>query len=71
MHGALVPPGAAEALAAAIRDALADRDKVADIGQRNAELVHRNCRQTHYGDALERLYGSPDVERDQMTQTRS
>ncbi len=56
VHGALVPPGDADALAGAIRHAIADRDMVAKIGQRNAALVRDRYRQSWYGDGLARLY---------------
>ncbi len=57
VHGALVPPGDADALAGAIRRAIADRDRVAEIGERNAALVRERYRQSGYGDGLARLYG--------------
>ncbi len=56
VHGALVPPGDADALAAAIRQVIADRAMLLNVGRRNAELVRRQYRQSHYGAALERLY---------------
>lgn len=58
IHGALVPPGDADALAGAIRRAIADRDMVADIGRRNAALMHDRYRQSGYGDGLAQLYGA-------------
>ena len=56
VHGALVPPGRADALADAIAEAARNRSEVAEIGRRNAQLVAERYRQTNYGDALEALY---------------
>ena len=56
MHGTLVPPGDAEALAAAIRAAAADRERVRTIGRRNAALIRERYTQAHYGDAVAALY---------------
>jgi glycosyltransferase involved in cell wall biosynthesis len=56
VHGALVPPGDAVQLRAAIVQAGADRERVAVIGNRNAEIVAKSYRQVHYGDALARIY---------------
>lgn len=56
VHGALVPPGDPEALAAAIRGAEAARDRVADIGRSNARAVRQRYRQEHYGASLAALY---------------
>lgn len=56
VHGALVPPGDAAALADAIVTADRDREQVADIGTRNARLMAERYRQVHYGDALDRVY---------------
>jgi glycosyltransferase involved in cell wall biosynthesis len=56
VHGALVPPGDAEALAEAIIAADADRERIAEIGNRNAELIASSYRQSAYGDALTRIY---------------
>jgi glycosyltransferase involved in cell wall biosynthesis len=56
IHGALVPPGDADALAAAIVTADRDRRMVADIGNRNAEIVARRHRQVHYGEGLAAVY---------------
>jgi glycosyltransferase involved in cell wall biosynthesis len=58
VHGALVPPGDGEALAAAIVDADRDRDGLAAIGNENAALVRECYRQQNYGDGLERVYRS-------------
>ena len=56
LHGALVPAGDAEALAEAIVAADADRERIAEIGNRNAELIAASHRQSGYGDALARIY---------------
>ncbi len=56
VHGTLVPPGDAEALAAAIRAAAADRERVRMIGCRNAALIRERYTQAHYGDAVAALY---------------
>jgi glycosyltransferase involved in cell wall biosynthesis len=56
VHGALVPPGDAEALAEAIIAADSDRERIAEIGNRNAELIASSYRQSAYGDALIRIY---------------
>jgi glycosyltransferase involved in cell wall biosynthesis len=56
VHGALVPPGDAEALAEAIVAADSDRERIAEIGNRNAELIASSYRQSSYGDALTRIY---------------
>ena len=56
VHGSLVPPGDAAALAKAIRHAQRIRSALAGIGKRNAELISSSYRQRHYGDALEKLY---------------
>ena len=56
VHGSLVPGGDAEALAAAIVAADADRERIAEIGNRNAELIAASHRQSGYGDALARIY---------------
>jgi glycosyltransferase involved in cell wall biosynthesis len=56
VHGALVPPGDAEALAGAIEAADRDREMVATIGNRNAELISRGYRQSNWGDALAIIY---------------
>lgn len=55
-HGALVPPGDPDALAAALRAAAQDRARVAQIGRDNAELVARDFRQAGYGTRLFELY---------------
>ena len=56
LHGALVPAGDAEALAEAIVAADADRERIAEIGNRNAELIAASHRQSAYGDALAQIY---------------
>jgi glycosyltransferase involved in cell wall biosynthesis len=56
VHGALVPPGDAESLAEAIVAADSDRERIAEIGNRNAELIASSYRQSAYGDALARIY---------------
>lgn len=56
VHGALIPPGDAEQLAAAIVDANNNRQLVAEIGTRNAALVSSSFRQRDYGDALAELF---------------
>lgn len=61
VHGALVPPGDADALAGAIRRAIADRGMVGEIGKRNATLVRERYRQSRYGDGLARLYDRLEV----------
>ena len=60
VHGARVPAGDAEALAAAIVAADADRERIAEIGNRNAELIAASHRQSGYGDALARIYARLD-----------
>jgi len=54
--GAIIPPGDAAALEAAIRSAIANRGSLAAVGARNAELVRNHYRQHHYGKALVVLY---------------
>jgi glycosyltransferase involved in cell wall biosynthesis len=56
VHGALVPAGDADALAAAIRAAASRRQTIRDVGQYNAELVRSEYRQRRYGEALDQLY---------------
>lgn len=56
VHGALVPPGDAGALAAAIRAGAADRARLATVGATNAALVRARYRQRDYGDGLVALY---------------
>jgi len=55
-HGALVPPGDPDALAAALRAAAQNRERVARIGRGNADLVARDYRQAGYGTRLFELY---------------
>ena len=56
VHGALVPPGEPEALGAALRAAVADREAITRTGRQNAELVARDYRQSAYGTRLFELY---------------
>ena len=56
VHGAIVPPGDSSALEAAIRSAIANRDSLAAVGTRNAELIRHHYRQRDYGEALVDLY---------------
>jgi glycosyltransferase involved in cell wall biosynthesis len=56
VHGALVSAGDAEALAAAIVDVDSKRDRIAEVGNRNAELIEASYRQSDYGDALAEIY---------------
>jgi glycosyltransferase involved in cell wall biosynthesis len=56
VHGALVPAGDAEALAEAILAADSDRERIAEIGNRNAGLIESSWRQSAYGDALAGIY---------------
>jgi glycosyltransferase involved in cell wall biosynthesis len=56
VHGALVPPWDPEALAEAIVAIDGDRERIAEIGNRNADLVVSSYRQSDYGDALAQIY---------------
>ena len=56
VHGALVPPGDADALAEAIRQALLQREKAIKIGRHNAVMVRTHYRQEQYGNELNKLY---------------
>lgn len=56
VHGAVVAPWDVAGLREAIVRADADRPRLAEIGNRNAELVAERYTQSDYGDALERLY---------------
>jgi glycosyltransferase involved in cell wall biosynthesis len=56
VHGALVPPGDPERLAAAVVDADRNRRSIAEIGSRNSEIVASHYRQTDYGDGLVSVY---------------
>ena len=56
VHGSLVPPGDYHALEAAIRQAVADRGSLAEIGNRNAAIIRSRYRQRDYGEALVQLY---------------
>lgn len=55
-HGALAPPGDGGSLMAAIRQAHADRARVAGVGNANADLVRARYRQSDYGSGLAALY---------------
>jgi glycosyltransferase involved in cell wall biosynthesis len=56
VHGAIVAPDDPHRLAATIREAAADRGRVAEIGSANAKLVRERYNQVAYGDALATLY---------------
>jgi glycosyltransferase involved in cell wall biosynthesis len=56
VHGALVPPGNPAALAQSVKDADADRNRLAEIGAHNAALVRAQYTQSAYGNALASLY---------------
>jgi glycosyltransferase involved in cell wall biosynthesis len=56
VHGRLIPPGDANALAAAIDWAVANKDAVAEIGWRNAQLIRDDYRQCYYGEKVMALY---------------
>jgi glycosyltransferase involved in cell wall biosynthesis len=58
VHGLVVPPGDADALAAAIRFANESSEVVARIGWANAQLVRREFRQEQYGEKILRVYDS-------------
>ncbi len=55
-HGYLVPPGDVIALTAAIEDALARPEMVAQIGKRNSELVRTQYRQKDYALKVANVY---------------
>lgn len=55
-HGQLISPGSVSDIANAVRRAAADRDRVAGVGARNAELVRAHYRQADYGNHLADLY---------------
>ena len=57
VHGAIVPPADPAALAAALREAAADRGRLVAVGRANAALVRRHYHQGIYGDRLAALYG--------------
>lgn len=57
-HGRLVPPGDADSLEAALREALVAPDTVAEIGGRNAALIGSSYTQSHYGAGLMALYNT-------------
>ena len=57
IHGMLVGPGDVGALEMAIRKSLAmDRNKIRQIGKKNAEVIRSNYTQDQYGDRLLALY---------------
>ena len=56
MHGRLVPPGDASALAAAVYWAVANRRAEAEIGWRDAQLILSDYRQGNYGGKVMALY---------------
>lgn len=56
VHGRLVPPWNADAIADAIREASARRTELAAIGQRNAAFIREHYSEVHYGAALMALY---------------
>lgn len=56
VHGAIVPPADPAALAAALREAAADRGRLVAVGRGNAALVRRHYHQGIYGDRLAALY---------------
>jgi glycosyltransferase involved in cell wall biosynthesis len=56
VHGSVVGPGDGAALTKAIEVAYQHRDKVSEIGKRNAECVRAKYRQRDYGDKLSSLY---------------
>jgi len=58
VHGAIVPPADAAALAAALRRAAADRARLRATGDANAALTRRGYSQRVYGDRLVALYDS-------------
>lgn len=55
-HGALVPPGDADAVRAAVIAANGNRPRLAEAGSRSAREVFANYRQRDFGDALARVY---------------
>jgi glycosyltransferase involved in cell wall biosynthesis len=63
VHGALIAPGNADELAGAIVAAAADRERVAEVGNRNAALVRAQHRQENYGERLSALYAQIANER--------
>jgi glycosyltransferase involved in cell wall biosynthesis len=56
VHGALIPPGDADGLREAVARADADRRRLAESGNLNAQLVAARFDQSAYGDALAKLY---------------
>ena len=55
-NGWLVSPGAVQQVVAAIHAAYECREQLSEIGARNASLIRAEYTQTHYGDALARVY---------------
>lgn len=58
IHGFVVPPGDAGALADAVRRAAADRSRIAEIGARNAQIVASEYSQDKYGKRVVELLDS-------------
>jgi glycosyltransferase involved in cell wall biosynthesis len=57
VHGRLVPPGDAAALAKAITQAISlGREMLSKVGARNASVIREQYSQSQYGDKLARLY---------------
>jgi glycosyltransferase involved in cell wall biosynthesis len=57
VHGRLVPPGDAAALAEAIAHAISlGREVLGEVGARNASIVREQYSQSQYGDKLAQLY---------------
>ncbi|MDR3572622.1 MAG: glycosyltransferase family 4 protein [Anaerolineaceae bacterium] len=56
VHGGIVQPGDSSSLREAIEYAYQNRDKVLDIGRKNALCVRAKYRQSNYGDQLSTLY---------------
>ena len=62
VHGALVEPGDADALRAAILEAGRDPARVDQIGRQNAHLIASHYRQEDYARALASLYRTLDAD---------
>lgn len=59
VHGILTPPGDAKELEKAIRKALAtDRNTIAHVGKKNAEVIRAKYTQAEYGKNILNLYGN-------------
>lgn len=58
VHGALIAPGDARALASAVGAAAAGLERVAEIGEANAALIRERFRQRDYGDGLATVYAT-------------